>query len=64
MNALSLGAIEVPFERPWLPFVYGRTGLFGGALDNSCATNTKSFDWPPSFLGGHQTIQWHIGHVR
>jgi hypothetical protein len=47
----GLGAIEVPFGRPWLPSVCGCIGLSGGAPDNHYATVTKSPDWLNSFLG-------------
>jgi hypothetical protein len=38
----GLGAVEVPFGRPWLPSVCRCTGLSGGAPDNYCATATES----------------------
>jgi hypothetical protein len=47
----GLGAVEIPFGRPWLPSVCGCTGL-SGALDNSCAMATNHLiDHLPSRVG-------------
>jgi hypothetical protein len=51
MAPRGLGAVEVPFGRHWLPFVFGCTGLSSGAPDNQCATTNELPDWLPSFSG-------------
>jgi hypothetical protein len=67
----GLGPIEVPFGRPWLPFVCWCTGLSGGALDMSgtlpdrCVLTWLSLVTRLIVGAGEEPLlAWRTGHVR